>query len=101
MFVLLISFSLYFARNLIWVFISPERAQSCANRGAWKMNALNPNLVTAAERLDEVAEMLAASLQRVHARQSSAQSADRGEGSLDCVGNQSGHANVLTDGGRK
>ena len=59
------------------------------------MNALKPDLMTAAERLDEVAEILAAGLQRVLARQSTAQSADFGESSLDCPGHQSGHANVL------
>lgn len=59
------------------------------------MNALKPDLMTAAERLDEVAEILAAGLQRALARQSSAQSADLGESSLDCPGDRSGHANVL------
>jgi hypothetical protein len=63
------------------------------------MNALKPGLMTAAERLDEVAEILAAGLQRVLSRQSSAQSTDFGDSSLDCAGRQSGHANVLTDGG--
>ena len=62
------------------------------------MNALKPNLMTAAERLDEVAEILAAGLQRALARQSSAQSTDWGESSLDCPGHQSGHANVLGGG---
>jgi hypothetical protein len=59
------------------------------------MSALKPHLMTAAERLDEVAEILAAGLMRARARQSSPQSADRGESSLDCPGHQSGHANVL------
>ena len=63
------------------------------------MNALKPDLMTAAERLDEVAEILAAGLMRLNARQSTPLSADRGEGSLDCPGEQSGHANVLSDGG--
>jgi hypothetical protein len=64
------------------------------------MNALDPTRMTPAERLDEIAEILAAGLTRLHARQSSRLSADRGEGSLDCPGEQSGHANVLTDGGK-
>ena len=63
------------------------------------MNALKPDLMTAAGRLNEVAAILAAGLQRLLARQSTQQSADFGEGSLDCAGDQSGHANVLTDGG--
>jgi hypothetical protein len=57
--------------------------------------------LTAAERLDEIAEILAAGLMRFAALQSSSQSADHGEGSLDCPGHQSGHANVLTEGGSK
>jgi hypothetical protein len=62
------------------------------------MNALKPDLMTAAERLDEVAQILATGLRRLQARQSSSQSADCGEGSLDCAGDQSGHANVLNGG---
>jgi len=57
--------------------------------------------MTAAERLGAVAEILAVGLSRLKARQSSPISADLGESSLDCAGNQSGHANVLTDGGRR
>ena len=63
------------------------------------MNALKPDLMTAADRLDEIAEILAAGLMRLRGRQSSAQSADFGDNSVDCAGDQSGHANVLTDGG--
>jgi hypothetical protein len=51
--------------------------------------------LTAAERLDEIAEILAAGLMRARAKQSSPQSADGGESSLDCPADQSGHANVL------
>jgi hypothetical protein len=63
------------------------------------MNALNPDLMTAAERLDEIAEILAAGLTRLCSRQSSQISADLGESSVDCAAHQSGHANVLTNGG--
>jgi hypothetical protein len=59
------------------------------------MSALKPDLMTAAGRLDEIAEILAAGLSRLLARQSSPQSADRGDSSLDCAADQSGHANVL------
>jgi hypothetical protein len=59
------------------------------------MNAAKPEHMTAAERLDEVTEILATGLQRLHARQSSALPADFGESSLHCAGTQSGHANVL------
>ena len=52
------------------------------------------------ERLNEIAEILAAGLKRLKARQSSAQSADFGESSLDCPGEQSGPANVLQGGGK-
>ena len=63
------------------------------------MNALKPEHMTAAERLDKVAEILAAGLQRLHARQSSALPADFRDSSLDCAADQSGHANALNDGG--
>ena len=55
-------------------------------------NALRPDLMTAAERLDEVADMLAAGLMRLLERQSSPLSAYHGESSLDCPSRQSGHA---------
>lgn len=64
------------------------------------MNALKSDLMTAAERLDEVGEVLAAGLQRLLARQSSAQTADFRERSLDCVAVQSGHAEALKGGGK-
>jgi hypothetical protein len=57
------------------------------------------DLLTAAERLDEVGAIMAAGLQRLRIRQSSALPADFGESSLDCVAPQSGAANILTDGG--
>jgi len=63
------------------------------------MNVLKPEQVTAAERLVEVAEILAFGLQRLHARQSSALPGDFGESSLDCPAPQSGAANILMDGG--
>jgi len=50
--------------------------------------------------LDEIADILAAGLMRVRTRQSTAQSADFRESSLDCPADQSGHADVL-NGGRK
>jgi hypothetical protein len=56
------------------------------------MNALNPNRLTAAERLDEIAELLAAGLMRLRARQSTPLSAHCGDSSLDCAAHQSGHA---------
>jgi hypothetical protein len=62
-------------------------------------NAVKPDHLTDGERLTEIAEILAAGLTRLRARQSSSFSADLGESSLDCTGRPSGHANVLTDGG--
>jgi hypothetical protein len=56
------------------------------------MNALHPSHMTAPERLAEVAEILAAGLMRLRARQSTALCADCGESSLDCAAQQSGHA---------
>ena len=62
-------------------------------------NGIAPHKLTTAQRLDEVAKILALGLTRLKARQSSALPADFGESSLDCAGEQSGPANVLTDGG--
>lgn len=79
------------------------RADHCITKSAkWAGgSAICPDLMTPAERLAEVAEILVASLSRLKARQSSVLSAGFGESSLDCSERQSGHANVLTDGGRK
>jgi hypothetical protein len=66
------------------------------------INALHPRHMTAGDRLDEVAEILAAGLIRLQGRKSSPLSPRRGESSLDCAGHQSGHADVLTsNGGRE
>ena len=59
------------------------------------MNADKPEHMGAAERLDLVAEILAAGLTRLHSRQSSALPADSGDSSLDCDADQSGHPNDL------
>jgi len=59
------------------------------------MNALNPEQMTATARLAEIAQILAAGLTRLRARQSSALPADFGESSLHCAAAQSGHANIL------
>jgi hypothetical protein len=64
------------------------------------MSAISPNAMTAAARLDEIADILAAGLMRVRARQSTPQSADLGDSSLDCPADQSGHADVLNGGGK-
>jgi hypothetical protein len=48
--------------------------------------------MTAAERLDEIAEILAAGLMRLRARKSSPLSCDHGESSLDFSGDQRSHA---------
>jgi hypothetical protein len=55
-------------------------------------NPIPPCRLAAAEWLDEIAEILAAGLMRLRTRQSSHLSPDCGESSLDCPGNQSGHA---------
>lgn len=57
-------------------------------------NALAPDRMTPAERLDEVAAILAAGLMRLRARQSSKKSGNRGESSLDFTPSQRGHATV-------
>jgi hypothetical protein len=48
--------------------------------------------MTAAERLDEIAEILATGLIRLRARKSSPLSRDGGESSLDFSPDQRGHA---------
>jgi hypothetical protein len=55
-------------------------------------NGPDPDDLSAAERLDEIAGILAAGLMRLRARQSSHLSRHDGESSLDCSATQSGHA---------
>jgi hypothetical protein len=55
-------------------------------------NALDPRRLSAAERLDEIADILAAGLMRLRARKSSQISGEPGESSLDFPANQRGHA---------
>ena len=55
-------------------------------------NALDPRRLSAAERLDEIAEILAAGLMRLRARKSSHLSRDHGESSLDFSPDERGHA---------
>ena len=59
------------------------------------MNLLKPDEMSAAERINEIASILAAGLTRLRARQSSPLPADFGESSLHCAAAQSGHANIL------
>ena len=56
------------------------------------MNAFSPNQMSPAERLAEIADILAAGLMRLRARKSSALSRDVGESSLDYSPDQRGHA---------
>jgi hypothetical protein len=64
------------------------------------MNPFDAGHMSAAERIAEIAGILAAGLMRLQARQSSQISPDRGESSLDCSDHQSGHANSETENGR-
>ena len=59
------------------------------------MNALDPDQMTAAERLAELNNLLAVAVIRLQQRKSSPLSPDCGESSLDCPAHQSGHANAL------
>lgn len=64
------------------------------------MNPVHPELMEPAERLDEVADILAAGLMRLNVRKSSHLSAVAGESLLDCIAHQSSHADRLkSDGG--
>jgi hypothetical protein len=59
------------------------------------MNAINPDdpaLLSPAERLDEIGEILAAGLIRLRARQREAEARLLGESSLDFPADQSVHA---------
>jgi hypothetical protein len=56
-------------------------------------NALSPDRLSAAERLDEIAEILAAGLTRLWQHKSSALSAARGDSCLDFPPDQRRHAN--------
>jgi hypothetical protein len=49
-------------------------------------------------RMAEIGQILALGLVRLRARQSSQMPADDGEGSLACVGHQSGHAKTEIGG---
>jgi hypothetical protein len=63
-------------------------------------NPLSPQHLSAAERLTEIAEILATGLMRLKARKSTPLSAHFGESSLDCPAHQRSHAEALTrDGG--
>lgn len=62
-------------------------------------NPINPAHLSPAERLDEIAEILAAGLMRLKLRKSSHLSADRGESSLDCTAQRSSHADRLKSHG--
>jgi hypothetical protein len=63
------------------------------------MNAIRPDLMSPAERLAEIVEVLAAGVVRLRARQSSPLLPAGGDSSLDCTGDQSGHANSKTEKG--
>ena len=62
-------------------------------------NAIQPNQLSADERLNEIAEILATGLMRLRSRKSSPFSARTGESSLDCAAHPSGHADILSHGG--
>jgi hypothetical protein len=56
------------------------------------MNPLHPDHMTAADRLAELGQILAAGLMRLHARKSSLLSTDQGDSSVDFLPDRSGHA---------
>jgi hypothetical protein len=62
------------------------------------MNSLDPDQMTPAERLAEIAEILAAGLMRLRASKSSALSGDHGESCLDFPATQGMHANHVPSG---
>lgn len=62
---------------------------SNSNRRYTMSIALSPERMSAAERLDEVAEILAAGARRLMSRKSSRISADGGDSSVDLTAHQS------------
>ena len=54
-------------------------------------NALDPNLMTATERIDEIGQILAAGILRLKARESGRAAGDRGDLSLAIPARQSRH----------
>jgi len=63
------------------------------------INGLRPDLISPAERITEIAEILAAGVVRLRARQSTPLLPPPGDSSLDCAGDQSGHAKSETEKG--
>ena len=63
------------------------------------MSGVDANDPVAADRMDEIAEILALGLTRLRARQSSPLSPHAGESPLDCAALQSGPADVLSSEG--
>lgn len=59
-------------------------------------NPLSPDLMSPADRLAELGQILAAGLMRLLARKSNPLSADRGDSSVDFLADRSGHADTLT-----
>ena len=59
-------------------------------------NALHPSRMTTAERLGELASILASGLIRLQARKSRQLSSDQGDSCLDLPPHQSGHETVET-----
>jgi hypothetical protein len=59
------------------------------------MKLIDPEHISAEERIAEIGRILSLGLMRLQARKSSQQSADRGDSSVDFMPNQSGHARAL------
>ena len=59
------------------------------------MNALDPNQMSAAERITAIAEILAIGLMRLRARKSTEKSTDFRKSWLALSGQQSGHAEAV------
>jgi hypothetical protein len=63
-------------------------------------NGIDPAQLSADERLDEIAALLAGALMRLRARKSSSLSHDHRESSLDFSADQRGHARAREREGR-
>ena len=94
-FTLLLSSPHGFAHRQIRIFSRMKRDHVLSPPRRLIMYPLKPEMMTADERLAEIAEILARGLVRLHARKSSPLSADRGDSFVDLPPHRSRHANAL------
>jgi hypothetical protein len=89
----LLSLSHVYSKYLFLLYLLFLRGHQSSSHGVESMtNGIKPAHLSADERLDEIADLLAAGLMRLKSRQSTPLSPDGGDSSLDCAAHQSSHA---------